>query len=277
MRPLLFITSCAAAGLLAGGLRAQEPQEGPQVPLIERSPVPARPMSGEIMEIRPDRLVLRPWNSAMPRRVEVLPTPETRWFWQERGGYEELRAGDLVLVVPPRSFGKRSEEASPPAPKGTAPPPIGATTERHAESVKSTIVLRYWPLGDRRPREEERRDARTLLQAAGPYFKGTSRGSVIRPRDDADVLIGRVLTPEPLVIRSGKRTLAVERGRGAMLIANRPSAMSEMKRGETLFITCTEGPAAEQVRPLLACRAPKSELRGKALRRFLLREKGQER
>jgi hypothetical protein len=177
---------------------ATAPEAEPAAPTADVDSQPKNIVMGEITELAESSFRIRPWAPRLPRRLQVLATPETRYFRHQEGKVRDLKVGELALVVAEKVPGAKRERDSE-GPEKTekaakvSKEPLPAKEPGKAEPVKpptARAVVRFWELAGKEVTQQDRLMALTLLRGAIPFFKGARRGGMDPPGKQTRQVIG---------------------------------------------------------------------------------------
>ena len=279
MKPHPLLLPLLALALGARLLAQQQPQNPPP---NGQAPAPAvkdhtltETVVGKITEVRPDGFEICPWNTALPRRMDVVLQPDTQYFQQHRGSKRDMGNGDFVVLM--------HENTLPPT-KAIQLNPKGNQPGKKPEALKAVAVLRFPEVKE--PDKEIRQTARLLFQCAETYFIGQDNGGVDPPKKWNRPLVGHLEGLDPLVIRSAGE-LQEFRPAGDLLVVNNTTApRQELRKDLTVFLKCLEpvrpappgtvppSTADHPVKATLVCITAAPMQGNREKRKYILREEG---
>jgi hypothetical protein len=240
MRYLWFPLGCTL--LLASAVLPAQQESDPDEPGA---------VSGQIVELAPDRLTIRPWSHKRARRMQIRLQPGARLLEQRPGRVQDLQKGELVLVLPGGSADVRNE---------------GEKAERGEKAPRARAILRFWPVES--VTAADRHLARALLRSAGPLIRRR-----IKTEDANRAVVGIVDDIKPLTLRVGTRVQRFNVPSGVPVVRHQRARKEELKAGLTVLIHSESGiPEDEAIEAGTVAVAPRPRISAQQQRKLLLRE-----
>jgi hypothetical protein len=238
------------------------------------------------MDVSGARFKIRPYDPALPRRIEVTAGEQTRFMKQERGRADEIRTGDLaaVLAAPEsRKAGAAKEQAAAGAApsgqtsgEGTGTPPQSRGEERRAR--RAGLVVRIRSDAGTQATREDVRSGRLLLIGALPYLRKHRFGWKSTPDSldrDLQPAVGIVTALSPLRLATPERTRQFELPAKVEVVNAVPVELGALKRGQSVTLRVEGGAAADgSVAAGLVVIGPAPQLGRDQIQGILEREEG---
>lgn len=277
MKPRLLLLPLLTLALGAP-LRAQQSPDTPpgdQPPPAVKDHTLAETVVGKITEVRPDGFEICPWNTALPRRMDVLVQPDTQYFEQHRGSKRDMGTGDFVVLM--------HENTLPPT-KAIQLNPKGTQPGKKPEALKAVALLRFPETKE--VNKDIRQTARLLFQCAETYLIGQDNGGVDPPKKWNRPLVGHLEGLDPLLIRTAGELQEFRPAGDLLVVNNTNTTRTELRKELTVFLKCLDpvrsAPAGtvpprtadHPVKATVVCVTAAPMQGNREKRKYILREEG---
>jgi hypothetical protein len=266
---LIALTFALAPAVLRAGEEEME---------TKRPKLPETLYSGEIVGLEETSFRIRPWDPKLPARLTVTASGATRYFRQSKGGRDEIKPGEVVLVV-------ETKRKTPklPRPKDETEEQRLARVEQEKELQREALkkpgmalgVLRLWQAPPQAGiSAEDILTGRILLRGALGYFEGFRAGSQNAPRNDNPVTVGVVKSTKPLVLTVGEEDKAFRTEDETIWVTHTAIKPDDLKKEKTVLIHSPTPPGADgTLQALLIAVCPEPNRGPAHQRKLILRDR----